>query len=151
MSGWTLRKQALTIAMLKDSPRLYPGVAALVQALRGRLRLAVVTGTWRANVETVLRASGLEDAFELIVAKEDVTAAKPAPDGYLLALKRLKLKPSSAVALEDSPGGLAAARAAGLRVVAVGHRRPAGDWVGDADYLENLARTERVLQVLELK
>ena len=62
--------------MLTDSPRLYPGVTALVQALRGRLRLAVVTGTWRANVEAVLRASGLEDAFELIVAKEDVTASQ---------------------------------------------------------------------------
>jgi HAD superfamily hydrolase (TIGR01509 family) len=151
VSGWTLRKQALTIRMLRDSPRLYPGVAALVQALRGRVRLAVVTGTWRANVEAVLRAAGLEDAFELIVAKEDVTAAKPAPDAYLLALKRLKLKPSSAIALEDSPSGLASALAAGLRVVAVGHRRPAGDWVGEALYLENLAKTERVLQILELK
>ena len=150
VSGWTLRKQRLTITMLKDSPRLYPGVAALVRALRGRLRLAVVTGTWRANVAAVLEASGLADAFELIVAKEDVEKPKPAPDGYLLALKRLKLKPSSVLALEDSPSGLAAARAAGLRVVAVGHRRPAGDWVGAADYLENLARTERVLQILEL-
>ena len=61
--------------MLKDSPRLYPGVADLVRAVRGRLRLAVVTGTWRANVEAVLGASGLADAFELIVSKEDVKAS----------------------------------------------------------------------------
>jgi beta-phosphoglucomutase len=150
VSGWTLRKQRLTITMLMDSPRLYPGVAALVQALRGRLRLAVVTGTWRANVQAVLRPSGLEEAFELIVAKDDIDETKPAPEGYLLALKRLKLKPASAVALEDSPVGLAAARAAGLRVVAVGHRRPTGDWIGDAQYLENLAKPERLLKILEL-
>jgi beta-phosphoglucomutase-like phosphatase (HAD superfamily) len=48
VDGWIRRKQALTIAMLRDSPRLYPGVAALVDAARGRARLAVVTGTWRA-------------------------------------------------------------------------------------------------------
>ena len=151
---WIFRKQRLTVAMLKDSPRLYPGAAALVQALRGRLRLAVVTDTWRENVKTVLRAAGLEGAFELIVAKEDVSASsmktKPAPDGYLLALKQLKLKASSAVALEDSPIGLAAAQAAGLRVVAVGHRHERGDWAGSADYLENLLSATRVLEILGL-
>src|SRR5947209_6033323 len=64
IDGWVARKQALTITMLRDSPRIYPGVAALVDQLRGRVRLAVVSGTWRENVETVLAASGLADAFE---------------------------------------------------------------------------------------
>jgi HAD superfamily hydrolase (TIGR01509 family) len=148
--GWVLRKQALAITMLRDSPRLYPGVAALVEAVRGRLRLAVVTGTWRANVETVLAAAGLSSAFELIVAKEDVDAAKPAPDCYRRALERLALKPAQALVLEDSPSGLAAARAAGLRVVAVGHRRPMGEWVGSADYIARLLPTDRVLAALGL-
>src|SRR5262249_8729159 len=47
LAGWVARKQALTLTMLHDSPRVYPGVARLVQKARGRLRLAVVTGTWR--------------------------------------------------------------------------------------------------------
>ena len=64
--------------MLKDSPRLYPGAAELVQALRGRLRLAVVTGTWRKRQDRA-PGRGLEDAFELIVAKEDVLRANPPP------------------------------------------------------------------------
>ena len=150
VAGWVLRKQALTITMLNDSPRVYPGVAALVEAVRGRLRLAVVSGTWRANVETVLQASGLSGAFELIVAKEDVAAGKPAPDCYRLALERLGLEPTQAIALEDSPTGLIAARGAGLRVLAVGHRRPIGDWVGSADYIPRLLPTARVLEMLGL-
>jgi HAD superfamily hydrolase (TIGR01509 family) len=151
VAGWVLRKQALAITLLKDSPRLYPGVAALVQAVRGRLRLAVVTGTWRANVEAVLQAAGLSSAFERIVAKEDVAAPKPAPDCYRLALKWLKLEPSDAIALEDSPSGVKSARAAGLHVLAVGHRRPMGVWVGSADYIDRLVPTDRVLAKLGLK
>jgi HAD superfamily hydrolase (TIGR01509 family) len=150
VAGWVLRKQALAITMLNDSPRLYPGVSALVEAVRGRRRLAVVSGTWRANVDTVLQAAGLASAFELIIAKEDVAAVKPAPDCYRLALERLGLEPSQAIALEDSPTGLMAARAAGVRVLAVGHRRPPGEWVGAADYLPQLVPTARVLATLGL-
>jgi HAD superfamily hydrolase (TIGR01509 family) len=150
VAGWVLRKQALTIALLNDSPRLHPGVAALVEAVRGRVRLAVVSGTWRANVMTVLQAAGLSSAFELIVGKEDVAAAKPAPDGYRLALERLGLEPSQAIALEDSATGLSAAQAAGLRVLIVGHRRAMGDWVGSADYIPRLLPTDRILAKLGL-
>jgi HAD superfamily hydrolase (TIGR01509 family) len=150
IAGWVLRKQSLAFSLLNDAPRLYPGVAALAHAVRGKVRLAVVTGTWRSNVEVVLRASGLAPAFELIVAKEDVAAVKPAPDGYTLALKRLGLPPAAAVALEDSPSGVAAAIGAGVRCVAVGHRRPAGDWVGSAVYIADLVETARVLGVLGL-
>ena len=119
IDDWVRRKQVLTVQLLKDAPRLYPGVAELIQKLHGRARMAVVSGTWRENIKTVLDAAGLVDSFDLIVGKEDVTAVKPAPDAYHLALKRLRLVAKSAVAVEDSPTGLAAARAAGIRV----HRR----------------------------
>jgi beta-phosphoglucomutase len=94
----------------------------------------------------VLRAAGIADAFDLIVAKEDVTRCKPDPEAYLLALKKLRLSPKSVLVLEDSPSGLAAARAAGIeRVVAVGHRRPPGDWTGGAEYLDAIEAIARVL------
>jgi beta-phosphoglucomutase-like phosphatase (HAD superfamily) len=96
----------------------------------------------------VLKAAGLADRFELIVAKEDVAAPKPDPEPYRHALGRLGIGPDEAVALEDSPTGLASARAAGLRCVAVGHRRPAGAWTGDAPFLANLADAGRVLETL---
>jgi beta-phosphoglucomutase len=151
VAGWVARKQTLTLAMLADSPRVYPGVADLVRAVAGRARLAIVSTTWRANITAVLNAARLADAFELLVGKEDVTAIKPDPEGYRVALKRLGLDAKEAVALEDSPTGLAAARGAGLRTVAVGHRRPLGDWVGTADFIPDFTQTARVLKVLGLE
>jgi HAD superfamily hydrolase (TIGR01509 family) len=128
LAGWVRRKLDLSLELLADEPRLYPGAVDLVEELAGRARLGVVSTAWRPAIEVVLRAGGLLDRFELIVAKEDVTSPKPDPAPYLLALERLGLTPAEAVALEDSPTGLASARAAGVPVVAVGHRRPAGEW-----------------------
>lgn len=144
---WVGRKQALTIELLRFAPRVYPGVIELVGALRDRARLAVVTGTWRANVETVLDAAGIADAFNLIVAKEDVAKRKPDPEAYAVALKKLRLSGQSVAVLEDSPTGLTAASEAGIRrLIAVGHRRPFGDWVGDAAYVEDLKPIEKLLE-----
>jgi beta-phosphoglucomutase len=147
---WVRRKRLLTRDLLRDSPRLYPGVSDLVRTLRGKLRLAVVSGTWRENIEVVLESTGLADAFDVIVGKEDVTARKPAPEAYQRALKRLRLSARSAVAVEDSPTGLSSARDAGLRVIAVGHRRPFGEWVGNAAYISGFEPTEGLLEHLGL-
>jgi beta-phosphoglucomutase len=150
IAGWVHRKQELTVQLLKEAPRLYPGIADLVRTLQGRTRLAIVSGTCRENITTVLAAAGLTDCFDSIIGKEDVAAVKPAPDSYQLALKRLRLVAKSTVAIEDSPTGLASARAAGIRVIAVGHRLPFGEWVGDATYVSGLEPQEGLLQHLGL-
>jgi beta-phosphoglucomutase len=150
IEDWVRRKQVLTVQLLKDAPWLFPGVIDLVRKVQGRVRLAVVSSTWRENIEAVLGAAGLADAFDVIVGKDDVTAGKPAPDAYLLALKRLRLVARSTVALEDSPTGLASARAAGIRAIAVGHRRPFGEWVGDATYISGFEPAHGLLQHLGL-
>lgn len=148
---WVARKQALTVELLRNAPRVYPGVAELVEVLRGRARLAVVSGTWRENVQTVLHAAGLADAFSLIVAKEDVEHRKPDPAAYALALKKLRLSAQSVATIEDSPTGLSAAREAGIRrLIAIGHRRPFGDWVGDAAFVEGFKPTGKLLEQLGL-
>ena len=117
IDGWMLHKQELIAAMLRESPRIYPGVVETVDRLIARgVRSAIVTTTWRTNVTTVLEAAKIADRFAPIVAKEDVRALKPDPEAYALALKRLKLSADEAIALEDSPSGISAAR-----------RRPAND------------------------
>jgi HAD superfamily hydrolase (TIGR01509 family) len=90
---------------------------AVLQA-SARSRLAVVSGAMRSEIDMVLRAAGL-DVFEVIVSAEDVRRGKPDPEGYLLALRRLRLQAGDAVAIEDAPPGIAAAKAAGLSCVAV--------------------------------
>ena len=150
LDGWLARKQRMTLEMLSDYPRIYPGVRELVESLKGRARLGVVSTTWRANIDAVLRASTLADAFELIVAKEDVPDLKPHPAAYTLAVARMAVKAGRVAALEDSATGLTAARAAGLRCIAVGHRRASGDWAAESVYLPSLADTPAALAALGL-
>lgn len=101
--------------------RLRPGVAELLAECRERgLRLAIATTTSRDNVEALLRATMDADtaaAFEARVCGEDVQAKKPDPEAHRLALAALGLQPGQALALEDAPAGLQAARAAGLPTV----------------------------------
>lgn len=104
---------------------LMPGARELVEGIHGRSRLAIVTRASRREVDFVLGLAGLEQAFEVIVARDDVLAPKPSPEGYERALQRLaKLRrvsrPTQSLALEDSAAGVLAARAVKIPVVAVG-------------------------------
>jgi HAD superfamily hydrolase (TIGR01509 family) len=96
-----------------------PGAVELVDRLRGHTRLALASNSPRRLVDTALSSARLTDAFEAIVTSDDVEHPKPAPDLYLLACERLGVEPVDALALEDSPSGIAAAKAAGLTCIAV--------------------------------
>ena len=72
-----------------------------------------------ALVDASLRSAGLTGAFGAVVSAQDVDHGKPAPDVYLEACRRLDADPAGSVAFEDSPTGVAAARAAGLHVIGV--------------------------------
>ncbi len=148
VEGWVRCKQQLTIALIKDSPRLYPGVKELVGSLRGRVFLGVVSTTWRENILTLLEVAGLADAFGAIIGKEDVAAPKPDPEGYLKALKQAGVRATEAIAIEDSATGLAAARGAQIPTLAVGHRVSQGEWSGDSLFIESLARPKETLAKL---
>jgi HAD superfamily hydrolase (TIGR01509 family) len=110
--------------------RPMPGAQSLLTALHGRIRLGVATNSVRAVVETALATAGL-DGFDAIVAGEDVREGKPAPEPYLLACNRLRVAPSTTVAIEDSLVGVASAKAAGLFVI--GLEAVAGPRLDEAD------------------
>jgi len=80
-------------------------------------QLAVVTSSGQSEVEPLLRDAGIHDFFRTVVYGGDVKKIKPAPDPYLLALKKLGVR--TALAVEDSDAGEASARAAGLDVLRV--------------------------------
>lgn len=150
--GWVRRKQDLALQMLDDYPRACPGVVELVERLGGRVRLAVVSSGWTENIRRVLSALRIEDRFERIIAKEDVEAQKPAPEGYRLALRRLGIEdPHDAIALEDSAPGLRAARGAGIRCIAVGRRSLPADLCGElVGRVGDLADLPEILRLLDL-
>jgi HAD superfamily hydrolase (TIGR01509 family) len=95
-----------------------PGVLSLIDEVRAAaLPYALVTSSEPAVVDAVLGSLGVR--FDVVVCAADVTTAKPDPEGYQLAAAKLGADPRRCIALEDSPNGVAAAEAAGLRVIAV--------------------------------
>ena len=82
--------------------------------------IVLVTTAKRANAQTVLRHHELEEYFDYVVTSDDVSASKPDPECYLLALQKCGIKPNEALAFEDSEPGILAAEAAGINVIRVG-------------------------------
>jgi HAD superfamily hydrolase (TIGR01509 family) len=105
--------------ILSRPPTIRPQVRETLQALFGRIRMAIVTGCDRDQLDRVHASSGLLKYFELVVTSDDCPNAKPDAGLYLTALRSLKIAPEECIALEDSPRGLAAAHAAGIACLAV--------------------------------
>ncbi|EAT59414.1 HAD family hydrolase [Chlorobium ferrooxidans] len=102
----------------KDMP-VRPDVLETLQALTGRVKLAMVTGSPRDQIYMMHRESGLLDFFEVIVTEDEVEHPKPHPEPYLLALDALGVASGEALAVEDSLRGFASAHAAGIACVVV--------------------------------
>jgi HAD superfamily hydrolase (TIGR01509 family) len=97
-----------------------PGVADyLYSARRLGLRLAVASSSPHTWVDAYLKRLGFYELFDVVICREDASRLKPFPDLFLAALSSLRLRPDQALAFEDSPNGVRAAQAAGLRVVGV--------------------------------
>lgn len=136
------KAQIYTARVAAGEVALRPGVAALLaEARAGGLRLAIATTTSRANVVALLDAvGGQADGFELLVCGEDVAAKKPDPAVYHQVLERMGLPAAACLAIEDSPNGIMAARAAGLEVVATPSLFTTGnDFTGALAVLDGLA------------
>jgi beta-phosphoglucomutase len=112
---------------------LYDGAEAAIRRAASEVPIAIASGALRMEIVRVLDRGGLTPLFRAIVAAEDTPASKPAPDPYQRAVEMLgvamgeRLNPGDCVAIEDSRWGLASARAAGLRTVAVTTSYPAGE------------------------
>jgi HAD superfamily hydrolase (TIGR01509 family) len=106
-------------ARYRDGVPLLPGVLDTVQRLAARWPLGLASSANRPLIDIVLRVTGLDAQFAATVSSEEVTHGKPAPDVYLEVSRRLGVSPTRCAAIEDSTNGLLAARAAGMRVVAV--------------------------------
>jgi HAD superfamily hydrolase (TIGR01509 family) len=99
---------------------LKPGVVELLDFLADRgLSLAVATSAGRVTAERHLGRAGLIDRFGAVATRDDVRFAKPAPDVYLEAARRLGIAPERCLAFEDSNTGLTAAHAAGTMAIMV--------------------------------
>jgi beta-phosphoglucomutase len=115
------QRTALYIAAVSDGASVKDGVREAVRYAAARVPVAVASGAARAEIEPVLAAAGLAGLIKAVVSVDDVSAGKPDPESYLRALELLDgdLAASDVLVLEDTDAGIAAAKAAGMRCVAV--------------------------------
>jgi HAD superfamily hydrolase (TIGR01509 family) len=133
------RKRRRTELVLEQA--VLPGVAELAAAARDiGLKIAVASSSRRSWVTEHLDRLGILGLFECIRCRDDVQQVKPAPDLFLAALECLGVEACDSVAIEDSPNGVLAAKAAGMLCVAVPNSITAGQ--------EDLGRADLVLPSL---
>lgn len=111
----------LVVAELEHGVEAMVGARELLHDLkRHGIPIGLVSNSPLAFVQRSLEIVGFEDRFDVVLSAHEVAAPKPSPDPYLEACRRLGVEPGpDVVALEDSPIGVAAARAAGLTVIGV--------------------------------
>ena len=114
-----LEEERREAQLILNQPVL-PGVREMIASVKGLgLKLGVASSSERDWVIGHLTRLGLAEQFDGVRCANDVERAKPAPDLYLAVLKALGLGPDQAIAFEDSPNGVEAAKCAGLFCVAV--------------------------------
>jgi HAD superfamily hydrolase (TIGR01509 family) len=114
---------------------LIPGAEQAVESLAARWPLALASSSNRELIDLVLESSGLGRYFTASVSSEEVARGKPAPDVFLEAARRLGVQPTHCAAVEDSENGILAAKAAGMRTIAIPnpHYPPHEDALAAAD------------------
>jgi beta-phosphoglucomutase len=128
------KKSGLYQARLANLDKLpiYEEINAFLRRIELRdLKIGLVTGALRSEVELILQQAEIRDYFNVIVTGDEINASKPQPDGYLLAVERfnrwdfnLQLQPSECLVIEDTFAGCEAAKRAGMQVVGIAHTYP---------------------------
>ena len=110
----------------EDSPEKFiteiNGIRTVCEKLMGKIVLAVASTATRGTVEATLRHLNLSKYFKIVMTGNDVKNAKPDPEVYLKTLEKLGLESGECLAVEDSEAGIAAAKKAGIKVVALRNR-----------------------------
>ncbi|MCI0528423.1 MAG: HAD-IA family hydrolase, partial [Nitrospira sp.] len=136
-------KQAIQNQMI-----LFPGAVNFVKQAGDRYPLAIASGALRHEIVMILDHTEIKQYFETIVSAEDVRQGKPSPEGFIKALERLNADPSRSskpilpgecLVIEDSPFGIAAARSAGMKCLAITNSYPA----------ERLSEAHQIVKTLE--
>ena len=146
--SWEVEKRNIYLMLLQQDVPEFPGAVNLVRQLSWNWPLGLASSAWRAAAEISLRKLAIRDHFQVLVAKEDVTSHKPAPDPYLMAATNLGVRPSQCVAIEDSPAGIAAAKQAGMACIGITNSFSA-DRLKEADFvIGSLEHTDPIFAFL---
>jgi beta-phosphoglucomutase-like phosphatase (HAD superfamily) len=137
------------LAAAGDGSTVPPASREAVAAAATLVPVGIVTTARRAVLERIVAAAGLAPHLSVTITAEDVTRTKPDPEGYLLGLARLGdgIEAEQVLVVEDTPLGVTAAKAAGMRCAAVLGSAPA-ERLSDADEIVERLDAETVLRLV---
>ena len=129
-------------AIYRERLPVIAGAKEAVERLAAAYSLGLASSSNRELIDLALELLGVARYFQATVSSEEVARGKPAPDVYLEAARRLGVDPTRTAAVEDSENGILAAKAAGMRTIAIPNRNfPPGE--------DALARADVVLRSLD--
>ena len=143
-----IKNKALAfLNVIKNGITPYPGVVDLVTQLHHKhIPIAISSGALQSDIKPILKILNIENCFKIIVTADDVSKSKPDPESYCLAFDKIKsdyrkdsIAVTNTIAIEDTPAGIASAKAACLQVVAVTNSYPC----------EHLTEADFIIQSLE--
>jgi beta-phosphoglucomutase len=143
------RTYDIYLEIIKGQLKPLPGVFEFIETCRRQgKKLAVASSADRRKVVGNLQEIGLDKTlFETIIVGEDIQRKKPAPDIFLLAISRLGLKPEQCLVVEDAVSGVAAAKAAGAKCLALTTSFPQEKLISADFFSSNLANvTEKAIK-----
>jgi HAD superfamily hydrolase (TIGR01509 family) len=114
------RRGEIAIDFFANRVGLFPSAKTTLEQLREmKLSLAVATSSLSASAHALLERTGIRSLFSVVVTGDEVQQGKPHPDIYLRAAKKLSISPEACLVIEDSVAGIAAGKAANMRVAAI--------------------------------
>ncbi len=119
------RKKLYQSYVLRGKLKTIRGVHKFLRFIKRKgIKTAIVSGGHNSNIETALDKLKLRQFFDIIIGTEDVKNRKPDPEGFLLAARKLNVKPTECIVIEDSPAGVQAALSANMQVVCIKSEAP---------------------------
>ncbi|MDO8553914.1 MAG: HAD family phosphatase [Candidatus Micrarchaeota archaeon] len=112
-------KRAIYHQMLKKQLMLMPGIKTLLEKSKLAYKTALVSSSYRVDIDLIVKLTNIGKYFDVIIAKDDVKKVKPEPESFLLAAKLLEIEPRNCIVVEDAEKGVVAAKRAGMICIAI--------------------------------
>ena len=113
--------------LIRSEGRLLPGAENALRFVGARVRLALASSSYYELIDAVVDGFAIRTYFDVVYSAEDEPSGKPHPGIYLTAARKLGVDPTRVIAIEDSPNGVLAAKAARMRCIAIPERTIAKD------------------------
>ena len=150
IARWRRERNALHLELIHAASELVtPGIEPLLDSLAGRVEMGIVTSATQASFDAIHARHDLLRHFRFALTAETYARSKPAPDPYLLGVDRIGRPADECLVVEDSPRGLAAARAAGLRCIVLRSPLTHGhDFAGADRVVDSVAELGEAIEAL---